>query len=159
MTSIRLGVVGLGLGRWMVETVKKIEGAHVVAVAENMPARLDSMGGYTAYEKENDLRLYEDADQMMDSESLDAITLAVTPKHRRVLIESAGNRDIPMLIEKPWAGTVKSGRALVDLCNSFDLPCQVEFPIRCMPAMVRLRELLKDPLGKGWITRSEVAIL
>ena len=159
MTPIRLGVVGLGLGQWIVETVKRIEGAHVVAAAENMPARLDGMGGYRAYEKENDLRLYEDADQMMDSESLDAIALAVTPKHRRALIESAGNRGIPMLIEKPWAGTVKSGRALVDLCNSFDLPCQVEFPIRCMPAMVRLRELLKDPLGKGWITRSEVAIL
>ena len=45
MAPIRLGVVGLGLGQWMVETVKKIEGAHVVAAAENMPARLDGMGG------------------------------------------------------------------------------------------------------------------
>ena len=156
MTSIRLGVVGLGLGQWIVETAKRIEGAHVVAAAENMPARLDGMGGYRAYEKENDLRLYEDADQMMDSESLDAIALAVTPKHRRALIESAGNRGIPMLIEKPWAGTVKSGRALVDLCNSFDLPCQVEFPIRCMPAMVRLRELLNGPLGKGWMANGNL---
>ena len=67
MTPIRLGVVGLGLGQWIVETAKKIEGAHVVAAAENMLARLDGMGGYRAYEKENDLRLYEDADQMMDS--------------------------------------------------------------------------------------------
>ena len=87
MTPIRLGVVGLGLGQWIVETAKKIEGAHVVAAAENMPARLDGVGGSKSYEKENDLRLYEDADQMMDSESLDAIALAVTPKHRRALIE------------------------------------------------------------------------
>lgn len=96
MTPIRLGVVGLGLGQWIVETAKKIEGAHVVAAAENMPARLGGVGGYRAYEKENDLRLYEDADQMMDAESLDAIALAVTPKHRRALIESAGNRGIPL---------------------------------------------------------------
>ena len=45
MTPIRLGVVGLGLGQWIVETAKRIEGAHVVAAAENMPARLDGMGG------------------------------------------------------------------------------------------------------------------
>ena len=57
--------------------MKKIAGAQVVAAAENMPARLDSMGGAEAYEKENDLRLYQDADQMMDDESLDAIALAV----------------------------------------------------------------------------------
>jgi predicted dehydrogenase len=78
------------------------------------------------------------------------------PKHRRVLIESAGKRGIPMLIEKPWAGTVESGKELVELCNSFDLPCQVEFPIRCMPAMVRLRELINADLGNGWMANANL---
>ena len=156
MASIKLGIVGLGLGQWMVETVKKIEGAQVVAAAENMPARLDSMGGAEAYEKENDLRLYQDADQMMDDESLDAIALAVMPKHRRALIESAGNRGLPMLIEKPWAGNVQIGRELVELCHSFDAPCQIEFPLRCMPAMVRLRELMTGNLGKGWMANANL---
>jgi len=41
MASIKLGIVGLGLGQWMVETVKKIEDAKVVVADENMPARLE----------------------------------------------------------------------------------------------------------------------
>jgi len=158
MEPIRLGIVGLGLGQWMVETVELIGGAHVVAAAEDNPARLDSAGGSEAYAKQHNLRLYEDANQMMDDESLDAIALAVTPKHRRALIESAGNRGIPMLIEKPWAGNVKSGRELVELCNSFNVPCQIEFPIRCMPAMMRLRDLMKGNLGKGWMANANLVM-
>jgi len=67
------------------------------------------------------------------------IALAVMPKHRQALIE------------KPWAGNVQIGRELVELCHSFDARCQIEFPIRCMPAMVRLRELMTGNLGKGWM--------
>jgi predicted dehydrogenase len=93
---------------------------------------------------------------MMDAEQLDAIALAVTPKHRKALIESAGRRGIPMLIEKPWSSDVESGRELVDLCNSFDVPCQVEFPLRCMPSLKRLRGLIDGELGKGWMANGNL---
>jgi len=156
MVNIKLGIVGLGLGQWIVQTVNEIEGAHIVAAAENMPARLDNLGGVETYEKKNDLRLYKDADQMMNEELLDAVILAVTPKHRKALIESAGSRSLPMLIEKPWSGNVKVGRDLVELCSSFVVPCQIEFPIRCMPVMVRLRELMMVDLGKGWMANANL---
>ena len=40
MKTIRLGIVGLGLGQWQVNTVKDIEEAEVVAVADNTISEL-----------------------------------------------------------------------------------------------------------------------
>jgi len=163
--ELKIGIVGLGLGQWQVNTVELIEGAKVVAVADNNIERVllgDPPGigegneSYEAYGEKHDVRIYDDAVKMMDAEELDGVSLAVAPKFRKALIQEAGMRKISMLVEKPWAGSVEQAEALVQLVRELDAKAMVEFPIRFMPVMVRLRELMDNELGAGWIANANL---
>jgi len=55
------------------------------------------------------------------------------------------------LVEKPWASSVEHGRELVEVCVKFDALTMGEFPLRFMPSLVRVRELMDGELGEGWM--------
>lgn len=154
MKTIRLGIVGLGLGQWQVSTVKDIEGAEVVAVADNNPTRLKEAP--EEYARKHGATFYSDGVEMMDKAELDAVSLCISPKWRRPLLAAAGERGIPMLVEKPWASNVEHGCELAEICAKYDVLTMVEFPLRFMPSLVRVRELMDAELGKGWMANGNL---
>lgn len=98
--TIRLGVVGLGFGRFHVQTLASMDDAHLVAMADragNVP------GGLARYAARYGATGYQDGQAMFEHEQLDAVVVATSPAYRAEIIEQAASRGIPMFVEKPWA--------------------------------------------------------
>jgi predicted dehydrogenase len=92
---------------------------------------------------------------MIEREELDAISLCVSPRGRAALIEAAAEAGIPMLVEKPWATNLAHAQQLAELCRQYEATVMVAFSFRFHPAIVKLRELMDDDLGPGWMLNGE----
>ena len=105
----RVALVGLGaMGRNHLRVLSEIEDADLVAVCDQDPnavaaaTRSYGMSGYRSWQ------------EMLDTEQLDAVVVAVpTGFHREVGLAVLEHR-LHLLIEKPIASTLEDGRALVD---------------------------------------------
>ena len=114
-SEIRLGIVGMQLGLWHAGAIAEIDGASIVAVADNIPGKLpgpditlrewaDSLGADA----------YTDGVEMIRNADIDAVDLCVSPRWRLPLVEAAAERGLPVLLEKPWGANMAHGRALAD---------------------------------------------
>ena len=145
---IRLGVVGLGFGRYHVRTLACMDDAHLVAVADKAG---EVPGGLTGYAARYGAAGYEDGRAMLEHEQLDAVVIATSPRYRAEIMEAAASRGIAMFVEKPWASDSAHARELADLCRKHDATVMVGFSFRYHPAIVQLRKLMDGELGAGWM--------
>ena len=149
MTRTRIGVVGLGFGQHHVHALANMDEANLVAVADQQVDRLEP------YARKYGVTTYRDGLEMLEQEHLDAVSLCVSPRWRRPLIEAAGQRGIPMFVEKPWAANVEQAREFAALCKYHHAQVMVGFSFRFLPAIVRLQELLEGELGAGWLINGD----
>jgi predicted dehydrogenase len=159
-SEIRLGIVGMQLGLWHAGAIDKIDGASIVAVADNVPGKLpgpnislqewaDSLGADA----------YTDGVDMIKNADIDAVDLCVSPKWRLPLVEAAAARGLPVLVEKPWGANMAHGRAIADVINKSNLLHMVEFPLRYFPPIIALKELLDDgPIGRPFVVNAEIVM-
>jgi predicted dehydrogenase len=152
----RIGIVGLKLGQWHVETIAAMPDAVVAAVAENNPANVG--GDVPKYAAQIGARAYSDGVEMMEKETLDAVSLCVSPKWRGPLMAKAAEKGLPMLVEKPFATNMEHGRQLVDICQKRHAVVMMEFPLRYLPCIARLRELMDGELGKGVLVNGDLVL-
>lgn len=150
MDRAKLGIVGLGFGVNDVYTAADMKDVQVVAVADNAP-KLPQAGGKSPAEfaAEYGAEAYDDGVEMIRSADPDAPSLAASPKHRLPLMEASAERGIPMMVEKPFATNVEHGQRMRDLAGKHGATVMVEFPLRYMPPLVRLRELMDGELGRS----------
>lgn len=152
MDKIRVGVVGLRFGQFLVRTVAHMSDAQLIAVADRSPMQPD---GIEAYAARYGATGYTSSADMFEREELDAVLIATSPRYRADIIRQAGQRGVAMFIEKPWATNTQHARTLIDLCAGFDVPIMVGFSFRYHPAIVRLHELMQGELGAGWMLNGE----
>lgn len=159
MDRVKLGIVGLGFGVNHVYTAADMEDVQVVAVADNAP-KLPQAGGKspTEFAAEHGAKAYDDGVEMIESEDLDAVSLAVSPKYRLPLMEAVAERGIPMMVKKPFATNIEHGQRMRDLAEKHGATVMVEFPLRYMPPLVRLRELMDTELGRGYVCNGDLLI-
>ncbi len=127
MKPIRYAVVGAGaLGRHHARIAAGIEGVELVAVAE--PNAEQGIAVAT----DNGSRWVADYREVLDA--VDAASIVVpTSMHRRIA-EEFMQRGIAVLVEKPLAGNVDDGRAIVDAAQSSGATLQVGHIERFNPA-------------------------
>lgn len=94
---------------------------------------------------------------MIERESLNAVSLCVSPAVREPLICAAAAKGVALFIEKPWATNVTHAQHLAALCAEVGARAMVAFSFRFHPTIVRLRELLDGELGPGWMLNAEYA--
>ena len=152
MDRIRIGVIGLGFGRFHVRTLANMEEAELVAIADTNP---DLPGGLEGYAAGYGAKAYRDGIEMMEKEELDAVSLCVSPAFREPLIEQAAKKGIAMLVEKPWATDLEHARRLAAICRQGDATVMTAFSFRFHPVIIRLRELMDGDLGSGWMLNGE----
>ncbi|MBN1580831.1 MAG: Gfo/Idh/MocA family oxidoreductase [Anaerolineae bacterium] len=150
--KIRIGVVGLGFGQHHVRTLANMDEARLVAVADRHP---DVPGGLDGYARQYGAKAYQDGIEMIERESLDAVSLCTSPRGRAALIEAAAGKGLPMFVEKPWATDLPHARQLAELCQQYKAKVMVAFSFRFHPAIVRLRELIDGDLGPAWMLNGE----
>lgn len=152
MDKIKVGVIGLRFGQFLVRTVAHMPDVQLVGVTDRTT---ELPGGLDQYAARYGAKSYQSSMEMFDHEALDAVLVATSPKYRADVIREAGSHGIPMFIEKPWATNSQHARELIDLCNQYEAKVMVGFSFRYHPAIVRLHDLMDAELGAGWMLNGE----
>ncbi len=133
---MRVGVVGLGVGRRHVELFGAAEGAEVAAVCDVDEAAAGAVAagcgaaGYGSY------------DAMLASETLDAVSLCTPPKLHAPMAERAAARGIHVLCEKPMAPSVGDCQRMIDACAAAGVTLMIALKKRFAPQYLRVVELM-----------------
>lgn len=153
MERVRLGVVGLQFGRYLIRTIVDLDRAELVAVCDRSPR--DLPGGLDGFAAQYGCRAYRDVETMLEIEQLDALILATSPRGRAPLIKMAAERGLALFVEKPWASNLVHAYELAEVCQRWQARVMVGFSFRFHPAIVRLRSLIDNELGPGLLLNGE----
>ena len=158
--ELRIGIIGLRLGQWHVETIAELEGAKVTAVADNNPGLLAGADvTVQQYAEKIGAKAYADGVELIEREDVDAVSLCVSPKWRMPLLVAAAERKLPVLVEKPWATNLAHGLELASVVREAGLLAMVEFPLRYFRPIVGLRSLLGDgELGEPFVVSADLCM-
>ena len=142
--AIRIGVIGtgvFGISHLRVFKQAQNEGRTVLVAACSSgrdPARDQER------KDEFGIPIYTDWREMLDNESLDAVTI-VTPDHlHREMTVEAANRGLHVLVEKPLDVTSAGCREIVDACKANQVFLQVDFHKRYDPYHLALERQCND---------------
>ena len=140
---VRLALFGVGgIGARHLEIAAAEPACEVVAVADPLDAA-------AAIAERHGARFYRDHGELLARESIDAAIVA-TPNDSHVTLGTACvERGLPVLVEKPIADTLATGRALVDGAAAQGVALAVGHHRRFDPAI----EIARDAIVNGRIGR------
>ena len=139
---LRVGLAGLGaMGRNHLRNLSTRDDVSLVAVADQAPELVADAVSTTGAAG------YADALAMVDDAGLDALVVATPTMAHAPIGLAAIERGIPVLIEKPLAGTVAEGLELVAAARARGVPLQVGHVERFNPAVLELGRRLES----GWL--------
>lgn len=135
--TIRIGVAGLGFGAAVhVPVFQSIPGVKVVALCGRNFTKVQ--------EKARVLRIpnvYTSLEDFLEHD-MDAVSLALPPLENKKAIAFALKKGIPVLSEKPLAGSAKSALALAKAARG--ILNMVDFQFIELPAFQKLKKIIHD---------------
>ncbi|MCX7671273.1 MAG: Gfo/Idh/MocA family oxidoreductase, partial [Anaerolineae bacterium] len=108
MDKLRVGVIGLGMGRHHIAGYQTHPRAEVVAIADPDPARLQEIG-----DKFNVPKRYAAGEEMLAQEKLDIVSIVTPNKFHRELTLAAFAAGCHVLCEKPMAMNAAEAREML----------------------------------------------
>jgi predicted dehydrogenase len=137
-----LGVAVVGAGYWGPNLVRNFRNARdwsLVAVVDLDLARAQEViGGGT------DVLATTDLDEVLAREDVDAVAIATPAGTHRQLVERALRAGKHVLVEKPLADDVESGRSMVEAARANDLVLMADHTYCYTPVVQKIRELIED---------------
>jgi predicted dehydrogenase len=139
MSKLRIAVIGAGrMGSFHIETLEKIDGAELVAVAEPDEAMARDRIG------RRPISWYADYEDMLEQADIDAVCIC-TPSiyHAEVALNviAAGKH---VFVEKPIATTLQDGLRVVAAAREAGVKLMVGHIERFNPAVAKLAELIAE---------------
>lgn len=134
-STIRVGVIGLGMGAGHAEQFNRIPGSTLAALADLDQARLSATGkklGVTAQ--------FADALKMMDSVPMDAVVVATPNKFHAPLTIAALERGLHVFCEKPMAMNLAEARAMKAAAVKARRRLMINFSYRFSPMSMALKK-------------------
>ena len=125
MQTIRVGVIGLGMGQGHVKGFQCHEAAEVVAIADLNEERLKQTGDALGVPSR-----YTDAEKMIAEEQLDVISVATPNKFHKSLTLAALASGAHVLCEKPMAMNAVEGREMVEAAKAAGRRLMINFSYR-----------------------------
>ena len=122
---LRVGVVGLGMGRAHIEGWRQHPQVDVVAIADPDLKRLDEIG-----EKFDIGTRCASAEQMFAAERLDAVSICTPNKFHKALTLAAFEAGAHVLCEKPMAMNADEGRAMLAAAKRAGRRLMINFSYR-----------------------------
>lgn len=139
--AVRIGVIGLGIGKIHLQHLRMLEDVEIVAVA-------DPVADLRAWaERVYGVRGYGDAAELLERERLDAVTVATPPRLHRPQVEMAAARGVHVFLEKPISRTLEDADTIIAACERAGVVLQLGFKKRFAPAFVWLKEQ-EEVLGR-----------
>ena len=132
--KLRVGVIGLGMGRGHVEGYKTHPDVEVAAICDINPERLRDAGDKYGVQKR-----YADAEEMLAREHLDIVSNA-TPNHvHKPLTLAAFKHGCHVLCEKPMALNAAEGREMLAAARKVEKRLMIHFSYRFNPRAQELK--------------------
>jgi len=142
--ELRLGLAGTGtMGQNHLRVIGQRTDARLVAVSDPWPAALENATGKTGAQG------FENPLAMLDEAQLDALIIATPTTSHAELALAAIDRRLPVLVEKPLAGTVDDAAEIASRARAHGSLVQVGHIERFNPAVRELDRLVRD----GWLDK------
>lgn len=148
MTERTGGLVGCGffsqnhLHGW-----EEVEGARIAAVCDLDRSRAEQKADAFGID-----HVYEDASRMMDERSLDFVDVVTQMDSHRDLVFEAAKHTLPVICQKPLAGSLEEARALVEACRAASVPLMVHENFRWQRPMREVARRLPE-IGDPFFVR------
>lgn len=141
---LRIGVVGTGFGALVhLPAFQSLPNVEVVALCG-----IDSDRVREIAQKHQILYTFDDYNEMLSSERIDAVTLAAPPDLHHAMAVAACEAGVHILCEKPLATSAAEARDLEQMVRDSGLCHGVAFHRRYEPARQRMKELVdQDFIG------------
>lgn len=137
MRPLRAAVIGVGeIGRQHARVYRELEGVDLVGLADPDPAALKSALLASGAEG------FTDSRQLLEKARPDLVSVAVPTHAHSVVATEAIRRGIPVLVEKPLAGSAAEGQQLVELAERSQVPLMVGQIERFNPVIAEVRRRL-----------------
>ena len=145
--AIRIGIVGLGLrGRQWVAALRRIPGYELVACVDENGAALGEAAAALAIPTPQCYVRLEDA---LDDARPQAVIVATSIDRHLIPSQAVLARRVPLLVEKPFALTLREARGLVAMAAAGGVPLVVGQTYR----YTGMTQTLKRFLGTGEVGR------
>ncbi len=125
MKKLRVGVIGLGMGRAHIAGYQKHPQAEVVALADLDTARLEKAGAEVGVKA-----LYTSVDSMLRKEKLDVVSVATPNKFHKSLTVAALKAGCHVLCEKPMAMNAAEAREMLATARKVGKRVMINFSFR-----------------------------
>ena len=135
MGKLKMGVIGLGMGRGHARGYQSHPDAELVALCDQDAARLRE-----AAEELGVARTYSDAAAMLRDADLDGVSVAVPNKHHAPLTIAALKRGLHVLCEKPMAMTVEEAQRVQAAADKAGRNLMINFSFRFTEASYALKK-------------------
>lgn len=140
MNKIRVGVIGLGMGRHHVSSFQNHPNAEVIAIADLDTDRLQEIGDKNGVEKR-----YTSSEEMLAQETLDVVSIATPNKFHKPLTIAVLEAGCHVLCEKPMAMNAKEAREMLVVAEKADKRIMINFSYR----FSEQSQALKDRVDAG----------
>lgn len=168
---IKVGVVGLGIGRWHIESYLAIPEVKVSAICDIDAEKLKSIAVRYGI-----MKTYTDYEELCQSDSIDAISICVPNYMHAPVAVCALENGKHILCEKPLSSSLDAGIKVLETAKRFpNLKAMVAMKFRFSKDVVYIKRMiengglgdiyygsasyLKQPVGNsengGWLTKKE----
>jgi predicted dehydrogenase len=141
MRKLRVGVVGLGVGKRHLQTYASLPDVEIAGIADTDPARLAEGAARWA------TRAYPDMGALLTAEKLDAVSVCTPPASHLELTAAAAQAGVHVLCEKPMAPTVAECEAMAAACRTAGVRLMIAQKKRFHPLLARMKALTSGDLG------------
>lgn len=135
MESLKIGVIGLGMGRHHIAGYQGHPAAQVVALADPDEARLQEIG-----EKYHVDQRYTSGEELLEKEQLDVVSIATPNKYHHQLTLAAFAAGCHVLCEKPMAMNAAEGRNMIAAAEAAGKRLMINYSYRFTEQSMALKQ-------------------
>ncbi len=151
--KLRVGVIGLGMGKVHAQAIQKTEGACLYSVCDNDEETLKNVADELSVE-----RRFTDYRNLLADPALDAVVIASPDQDHREMIRDALAAGKHILCEKPLALTREDIDDIVAMVKASDRKFMVGQICRYTPGFAKAKELIDaGKIGELTFVESEYA--
>lgn len=139
MNKVRIGFIGAGgMAEHHMKTLQKLEQAELTAVHDVSPARAKQVG------EQYGAQVYDSAEQLLHSGTVDAVFICTPPFAREGIEESAARKGIHLLSEKPVGLDLEVARSKSRIIKESGIIHSSGYCLRYMESVQEAKAYLAD---------------
>jgi myo-inositol 2-dehydrogenase / D-chiro-inositol 1-dehydrogenase len=135
---IKIGVIGLGnMGKLHLLNALHMDDVAVVAAADKMQSNRKSVEKYH-------VRTYEDYNQLLDAEELDAVVISLPNFLKKDAVFRAAEKKVDIFLEKPLARNFSEAEEIIQKAEKEHVRLMVGVNYRYYPSVQKLKTSLDE---------------